>query len=151
MGVRLSEMFPEPARSWFPPGWLTDTARPAIRTDDQFPLLHAHLRFITGSPLADVGAERGTRAADSGGTVQEKLNAWHLLVAARHYQKNNFGPLFSLHGCVAVVYNSPSSFSLLSQFKDYIKLRGTIACLRGRLSFNLPKYSCLKCFPFRLI
>lgn len=52
MWARLSEMFPEPARSWFPPGWLTDTARPAIRTDDQFPLLHAHLRFITGSPLA---------------------------------------------------------------------------------------------------
>lgn len=31
---------------------------------------------------ADVEAER-----DSGRTVQEKQNAWHLLVAARHYHK----------------------------------------------------------------
>lgn len=88
MWVRLSEMFPELARSWFPPGWLTDTACSAIQMINLLSFM-----LICGLSLdllllhTDVEAERGTRAADSARTVQEKQNAWHLLVAPHHYHK----------------------------------------------------------------
>lgn len=64
---------------------------------------------------------------------------------------NNLGLLFTL-----LVYDAASSIPplpicLLTQFKDYIKPPGAIVRLRGRLTFNLSKYSCFKSFAFRLI